>query len=182
VEVSKVEVVVLGLLAEERLYGYELLERLRKRSLGFWVEVGRASVYQALRRLEQEGLVTGKAQDGTDGPDRRVYRITRTGRDRLRKGLSERLGAPAAYDAESNLALGFSSLMNAEEAKRGLASRYEALADLRSRIAEERTRIAGARGADRSVATRMLDLQEALANAESTWLTAFRKELGRLRR
>ncbi|MDP9295203.1 MAG: PadR family transcriptional regulator [Actinomycetota bacterium] len=63
-EVSKVEVVVLGLLAEERLYGYELLERLRDRSLAFWVEVGRASVYQALRRLEQEGLITGKAQGG----------------------------------------------------------------------------------------------------------------------
>jgi DNA-binding PadR family transcriptional regulator len=182
VEVSKVEVVVLGLLAQERLYGYELLERLRERSLAFWVEVGRASVYQALRRIEQEGLITGKAQDGTDGPDRRVFRITRTGRDRLRKGLAERLGAPAAYDADSNLALGFSPLMNAEEAKHGLASRQEALADLRSRIAEERARIAGSRGSDRGVATRMLDLQEALASAESTWLAAFRKDLGRLRR
>ena len=54
--VSKVEVVVLGLLAEEPLYGYELLERFRARSMGFWVEVGKASVYQVLRRLEREGL------------------------------------------------------------------------------------------------------------------------------
>ena len=34
---SKVEVVVLGLLAEEPLYGYDLLERFRTRSMGFWV-------------------------------------------------------------------------------------------------------------------------------------------------
>ncbi|MDP9295204.1 MAG: hypothetical protein M3O88_00735 [Actinomycetota bacterium] len=72
--------------------------------------------------------------------------------------------------------------MNVEEARIGLASRQEALADLRSRIAEERARIAGALGADRTVATRMLDLQEALASAESSWLAAFRKEIARLRR
>ena len=88
------------------------------------------------------------------------------------------LGAPAAYDAESNLALGFSSLLNAEEAKRGLASRQDALAELRGRISEERVRI----GEDRSIASRMLDLQDALASAESAWLSAFRKDLVRLRR
>ena len=73
---SKVEVVVLGLLAEEPLYGYDLLERFRTRSMGFWVEVGKASVYQALRRLEGHGLASGRPQEGTEGPDRRVYRIT----------------------------------------------------------------------------------------------------------
>jgi len=45
VKVSKVEVVVLGLLAEEPQYGYDLLERFRSRGMGFWVEVGKASVY-----------------------------------------------------------------------------------------------------------------------------------------
>jgi len=178
VEVSKVEVVVLGLLAEERLYGYELLERFRTRSLDLLIDVGRASVYQALRRLEQDGLIAGKAQDGREGPDRRVFKITRAGRDRLRRGVAERLGAEASYEGESNLGLGFSSLLTAEEAKRGLASRQDALASLRHRIAEERAKLSD----DRSVTSRMLDLQEALAAAESRWLASFRKDLGRLRR
>ena len=177
-EVSKVEVVVLGLLAEERLYGYELLERFRSRNLDLLIDVGRASVYQALRRLEQDDLVAGKAQDGREGPDRRVFKITRTGRDRLRRGVAERLGAQASFEGESNLALGFSALLTADEAKRGLASRQDALAALRNRIAEERAKLAD----DRSVTSRMLDLQEALAAAESTWLSSFRKDLGRLRR
>jgi DNA-binding PadR family transcriptional regulator len=178
VEVSKVEVVVLGLLADERLYGYELLERFRSRNLDLLIDVGRASVYQALRRLEQEGLVAGKAQDGREGPDRRVFKITRAGRDRLRKGVAERLGAEASYEGDSNLALGFSPLLTSEEAKRGLATRQDALAALRSRIAEERAKLSD----DRSVTSRMLDLQEALASAESAWLASFRKDLGRLRR
>ena len=83
---SKVEVVVLGRLAEEPLYGYDLLERFRTRSMGLWVEIGKASVYQVLRRLERDGSVVGRSQDGPEGPDRRVYRITRAGRDRLEEG------------------------------------------------------------------------------------------------
>ena len=64
---SKVEVVVLGLLAEEPLYGYDLLERFRARSMGFWVEIGKASVYQALRRLERDGLIGGPIARRTGG-------------------------------------------------------------------------------------------------------------------
>src|SRR5712691_4022693 len=97
-EVSKVEVVVLGLLAEEPLYGYDLLERFRSRSMGFWVEVGKASVYQALQRLERKGLVAGKSQEGAGGPNRRVYRLTRAGRARLNEGLSERFASLEPYE------------------------------------------------------------------------------------
>lgn len=180
--VSKVEVVILGLLAEETLYGYELLERFRSRSLGFWVEVAKASVYQALRRLEREGLVTGKAQEGIEGPDRRVYRITRPGRDRLREGLAERFAGPGPYELESNVALGFSHLLSAEGVRRGLAAREDALASFRASIATERARAATERGAGRAVANRLLDQQEALARAEAAWLAAFRRDLGKLRR
>ena len=73
---------MLGLLAEEPLYGYQLLQRFRERSMGFWVEVGKACVYQSLRRLEDGGLPRRKGAGGTEGPDRRVFRLTRSGRDR----------------------------------------------------------------------------------------------------
>ena len=105
--VSKVEVVVLGLLADEPMHGYDLLERFRTRSMGFWVEVGKASVYQVLKRLEREGSIAGKTQEGTDGPDRRVYRLTRQGRQRLSTGLAERWSALAPYETDAGVALGF---------------------------------------------------------------------------
>ena len=150
--VSKVDVVILGLLAEEPLYGYELLERFRVRSLEFWVEVGKASVYQGLRRLERDGLVSGKSQEGTEGPDRRVYRISRTGRDRLRAGLLERFSGSAPYELEADLALGFSHLLSADEVRRGVMAREEGLAALRKAIADERSRAATDRGPGRPVA------------------------------
>ena len=50
--VSKVEVAVLACLAEAPLHGYDLLERMKARSMDLWAELGKASVHQALRRLE----------------------------------------------------------------------------------------------------------------------------------
>jgi len=93
---TKVEVVVLGLLAEGPMHGYDLLERFRSRSMGFWTELSRASAYQVLKRLERDGSIVGKAQEGHDGPDRRVFRITKLGRERLAEGVTEMAAALGA--------------------------------------------------------------------------------------
>jgi DNA-binding PadR family transcriptional regulator len=180
--VSKVEVVVLGLLAEEPLYGYELLERVRSHSLGFWVEVGRASVYQALRRLEEQRLVSGRSQEGTEGPDRRVYRITAAGRARLRAGVRERCADAHPYETGAALALGFAHLLPPDDARRAVRERGAALDGWRSRLAEERARADSTRGPGRAVALRMLELQDALAETEQRWLAAFGDDLPKLRR
>ena len=180
--VPKVEVVVLGLLAEEPLYGYGVLERFRSRSMGFWAEIGKASVYQALRRLEADGHITGRAQQGVEGPDRRVFRIARAGRERLRAGLEERAADLSPYETDAGLSLGFLHLLPASEARRALDTRDLAVRDLLDAIRTERARTSADRGAGRAVANGMLDRQEHLARAELAWLAGFRGDLGKVRR
>lgn len=180
--VSKVEVVTLGLLAGGPRHGYDLLERFRERSMGFWAEVGKASVYQTLHRLEARGLIAGRSQDGREGPDRRVYRITRSGRARLAEGLDERFGALAPYETGAGLALGFTDLLNAAEAKEAVAARELAVRDFLDAVAAERERTAAERGPGRVVSDAMLDRQRALAEAELEWLGRFRSSLGKIRR
>jgi DNA-binding PadR family transcriptional regulator len=179
---SKVEVVVLGLLAEEPLYGYDLLERFRTRGMGFWVEIGKASVYQALRRLERQGSINGRSQDGPEGPDRRVYRITKAGRDRLMSGLWERVASLEPYETDGGVALGFAHLLSAAEARKAVDERVAAVRDLLDAMKTERTRISADKGRARSVSTAMLDRQESLAKAELAWIKRFRSDLGRIRR
>jgi len=179
---SKVEVVVLGLLAEEPLYGYDLIERFRTRSMGFWVEIGKASVYQTLRRLERGGLISGRSQEGPEGPDRRVYRITRAGRDRLKSGLSERVASLEPYETNGGLALGFAHLLSASEARKAVDQREVALRDLVDAIKTERARVFVDKGSGRVVSTAMLHRQELLAKAELAWIRGFRSDLGRIRR
>jgi DNA-binding PadR family transcriptional regulator len=180
--VSKVEVITLGLLVEEPLYGYELLERFRDRGMGSWVEIGKASVYQALRRLEKHGQVAGRAQEGSEGPDRRVYRITRSGRGLLREGLMERFAEAGPYEAGAVLSLGFVHLISVEDARGGLAEISAALEARRGAIVAERERLSAGRGPGHAVGLRLLGLQEAFVEVELAWLAAFRRDLGKLRR
>jgi DNA-binding PadR family transcriptional regulator len=180
--VSKVEVVVLGCLADEPLYGYELLERMRARSMSFWADVAKASIYQALQRLERRDLVRGKTQEGSEGPDRRVYRITKAGRDRLDEGLSERFDELAPYETGAGLALGFVHLLSPAEARHAVEERERAVKALLGAFAAERDRTAGTKGATSVISDAMLARQAALATADLAWLRSFRSTIGKLRR
>ncbi len=180
--IPKVEVVVLGLLAEEPLYGYDLLERFRDRSMGFWTEVGKASVYQTLHRLEGRSLISGKAQGGDDGPDRRVFRISKGGRDRLGQGLAERFGALEPYETSAGTALGFIHQLPAAQARAAVDAREQAVRDLLAAAADERRRTASGKGAAHTVSSTLLARQEALAEAELAWIKNVRSSLGKLRR
>jgi len=58
-------------------HGYAISRALARRG----VQVARSSVHAALRRLERDGIVVGRWQDGRR---RRVYRLTRAGDEALR--------------------------------------------------------------------------------------------------
>ncbi|MGE5226659.1 MAG: PadR family transcriptional regulator [Planctomycetaceae bacterium] len=171
--VAKVDVIVLGLLAEEPRHGYQLVERIRERGWSAWVEVGRASVYQALERLERQGAVTGRTQDGGAGPDRRVFELTDAGRRRLAEGLAERLGTPAPYETEAGTALAFLATMEPRERRRALASHEAAV-----RAHRDDVRAAEAVAPDPPTAA-LLARQAALADAELAWLASHRSSLRR---
>ncbi len=173
--VSRVDVIVLGVLAAESRYGYELLEHFRELSMEQWADVGKASVYQALRRLEERGFLIGRAQEGDEGPDRRVYRVTRSGRDRLRAGVLERFGE--ADLGEAALALGSVRQLSVADSRRGLAERQRALAERRRTIADGLARLS-----TDDVAARMLRREDAFVAAEQAWLSSFARDLAKLRR
>ena len=172
--VSRVEVVVLGLLSEGPLHGYGLLDRFRTRGMGYWVEVGKASVYQSLARLERRGLVSGKAQVGAEGPDRRVFTITRPGRERLREGVRERFAEP--MPSEAALAIAFARFLPTAEARRCVAERERVLRGLLDVIDPQRHGDAGAgrSPAGEAIWNTMLDRQEILIKAELAWLTTYK--------
>ena len=80
---------LLLLLREQPSHGYELLERLRP--LGF-VRDDPGGLYRALRALEEERLVRSAWEPSSEGPDRRIYELTRAGMEelhKLAKGLLE---------------------------------------------------------------------------------------------
>lgn len=65
-------------------HGYELLDSLNAHSMTD-AAIDKAALYRTLRQLEEQGYVESEWEDGTRGPARRVYRITRRGEHHLRQ-------------------------------------------------------------------------------------------------
>jgi DNA-binding PadR family transcriptional regulator len=79
---SPLNVVVLATLAEAPMHVYRMQQLIEQRGRDRVVNVrSRASLYQAIQRLERLGLVTAQATvKGAAHPDRTVYAITDAGR------------------------------------------------------------------------------------------------------
>ncbi len=73
---------VLTVLREGELYGYEIAQRIRERSGGAFAP-SEGSLYPALHSLEGEGALQATWRESDKGPRRRYYRITPKGRGLL---------------------------------------------------------------------------------------------------
>ena len=80
---------VLRLLSERAMYGYELAGALAQRSEGIFA-LGQGTLYPLLYSLESKGLieVAREEQAPQTGRRRRYYRVTAAGRAELNSGLS----------------------------------------------------------------------------------------------
>lgn len=79
---------VLAVLREGELYGYEIAARIRERS-GAFIDPGEGWLYPALHRLEAEGALEATWRESGIGPRRRYYRLTRKGSRMLDAEASE---------------------------------------------------------------------------------------------
>jgi DNA-binding PadR family transcriptional regulator len=91
---------VLVLLRDGPLHGIDVMRSVETMTGGKW-KPSPGSIYPLLRRLEQDGLITGSWQRSRAAP-KRVYRLTARGRARLpvtgRSVLSELHGAQRMID------------------------------------------------------------------------------------
>ena len=80
--------IVLGLLAHEDSSGYDLKKKIDVMISQFW-NVGYGQLYPTLKALEKEGSITGMPAQSAKGPDRIVYAITESGKEKLIHWLSQ---------------------------------------------------------------------------------------------
>ena len=78
---------ILKLLSEKDMYGYEMIDTLRMKSQNVF-ELKAGTLYPLLHSLEDKGLVTVYEQDVL-GKTRKYYRLTRQGRSMLEKKTEE---------------------------------------------------------------------------------------------
>lgn len=79
---------ILSLLQEQPMYGYQLSKELQRRSKGYF-EFKEGTLYPALHRMEHEGLLRGEWQVVEEGPSRKFYHLTAQGREELARSQRE---------------------------------------------------------------------------------------------
>ena len=87
------EICVLTLISKKDMYGYEIVQNISK-----VIEVNEGTIYPILRRLTKEGYFETYILESNEGPARKYYKITDSGK----KILSEKDSAEMRYYYEYN--------------------------------------------------------------------------------
>ena len=82
------EYLVLCLITQQPMYGYQIVKELEARSQGYF-KFKEGTLYPALHRLEKAGLISGSWQTLVNGRQRRYYHITDKGIVVMTEGRSQ---------------------------------------------------------------------------------------------
>jgi PadR family transcriptional regulator len=74
------ELSILNIIGSDRIYGYDIVRRLRGVDA---LVVREGTIYPILSRLKRDGLVSTILEESPEGPARKYYRLTRRGEELL---------------------------------------------------------------------------------------------------
>jgi DNA-binding PadR family transcriptional regulator len=86
-ELTTPDLVLLSLLAESPLHGYQANAELERREVRDWAGISRPQVYYSIEKLAQLGLIRASEIETAAGPERTVFQTTAKGRAALADAL-----------------------------------------------------------------------------------------------
>jgi DNA-binding PadR family transcriptional regulator len=87
-ELTTPDLVLLSLLAERPMHGYEANLELRRRQVEDWAGISRPQIYYSLEKLVRLGLIrSAETEEPQAGPERHAYATTAKGRTALADAL-----------------------------------------------------------------------------------------------
>jgi DNA-binding PadR family transcriptional regulator len=160
--------VILGLLRERPLYGYEI-KQIVEEHMGDWTNIAFGSIYFALRKLSEEGFIEQVAveQEGSR-PSRTIYQITDAGRAEFLHLLRTVWREVERHYHAIDIGLAFMEALPVEEVKNYLRERIGQLEGILDHIGQHRAEQM-AREEVPAVAAAVFDHGLALFQAELAW-------------
>lgn len=99
------ELTILSLVAEGPRYGYEVQQIIDDRGLREWLNIGFASIYYILNKLERQKMLASELRSDGRSPSHKVYSITEAGQGVLQTAISDLLRQPRALGTGFELGL-----------------------------------------------------------------------------
>jgi DNA-binding PadR family transcriptional regulator len=168
--------VILGLLQDRPLHGYEI-KHVIEDHMGDWTSIAFGSIYFALKKLTEEGMIEVAATERAGNrPSRTVYAVTDAGREEFLRLLRELWGHVERHYFAIDLGLFFADALPREEVAGFIDLRIEELRETLAYLAKHREESL----ADPHVPGRarfIFDHSREHLEAELAWTQALRAEL-----
>ena len=87
--ISKVSVLILGIIGEKPVNPYEITKMLEQMNVKSWFPVAASSIYVTIKKLKQKGYITGEIVKEGNMPEKTVYSLTQKGKEVLSQTLIE---------------------------------------------------------------------------------------------
>lgn len=80
----KYELLVMGFLLDRPMHGYQINREAKKHRMDSWANIYAPMVYKTVTKLEKDGMIkNSKVEREGRMPERRIYRLTSRGKERL---------------------------------------------------------------------------------------------------
>jgi DNA-binding PadR family transcriptional regulator len=88
VRLTTPDLVLLSLLAERAMHGYDANLELNRREVRHWAGISRPQVYYSLKKLAKAGMVrSAEGEEPPSGPERQIFEISGKGKKALADAL-----------------------------------------------------------------------------------------------
>lgn len=137
------KLIILGLLQEGPMHGYEIKQRIKREEMAEWAGISYGAIYSALNKLARDGFVEKISTEQVGKrPSRDVYQITKSGHDEFLRLLQEALSVAEHRVTPIDVGIRFMGALPHAEAQALLRQHKETLEEVLAYHIEERTRIA----------------------------------------
>jgi DNA-binding PadR family transcriptional regulator len=85
--ISEKELVILGMLYEKPMYGYEIEKQISDTSMRDWTEIGFSSIYYILKKLKLKKLIELQIILNEKNQARKMYHITDKGKNKAKTAI-----------------------------------------------------------------------------------------------
>ncbi|UCC62181.1 MAG: DUF4388 domain-containing protein [Anaerolineae bacterium] len=166
---TKIDLLLLGLLMDKPMHGYEISQTVKTEGIDAWFNVSTAAIYYSLNKLRNQGLVAETKYRDAGAPVRSVFRLTNAGREAFFLAMEECLGSQERTFFDYDLGI---FLLNKVPRHRALALMEERLAFLKEWGASSQSALLAAqqRG-DSPLHLAILGHAASSARMEADWLT-----------
>jgi len=97
--------ILLSFLRQRPMHGYEIQQLIQLSRMDVWTNVLSGSIYYALNKMENEGLIAAVAEERTGARLRKIYSITDKGEELFQQMIRETLTV-TPHSAKSDFSLG----------------------------------------------------------------------------